>query len=287
MSSYAFALIQLLIGLFMLIGLRIAISSNVIARADRFNIVTYVYNRCNAAGLEYTQDAIPRLIVIALVVSAIGGFLFSPMMAVVLPIVSAGSFVIFTFVRQRYLEQNSGRINDELCFFIARSLRAGQPLENAIAAAFDQFSNSPLLTHVIGHIRAGSTLAQSVSHNEIKKLSLNTSEAMLCATIALANNMGGNSARVFERIGDSFHQEYELHHDTVASLSQVKTSAIVISCLPIGMFVLTLMSGGDSALFLFTHPVGWICLMLGFTLQLLGAMWMRRLVQKGVGIWTS
>ena len=113
------------------------------------------------------------------------------------------------------------------------------------------------------------------------------SEKMLCGTIVLAHKMGGNSARIFERIGDCFHHTYELSSDTKSALAQVKLSAMVISALPVGFLAISSLIGLGGTSFLFTEPIGIVCLVGGLTLQAIGIYWMRRMVQKGVGIWTS
>ena len=120
-----------------------------------------------------------------------------------------------------------------------------------------------------------------------KSFDISNSERMFCATISIASEMGGNSARVFERIGDTFYQNYELKADTGAALAQVKISTVVIGLLPVGMLLFSLILGADATSFLFTNPIGLVCLILGGSLEIIGVCWMRLLVQRGVGIWTS
>ena len=110
---------------------------------------------------------------------------------------------------------------------------------------------------------------------------------MLCGTIVLAHQMGGNSARIFERIGDCFHHTYELLGDTKSTIAQVKMSAMVISILPIGFLGLSTIMGLGGSTFLFDNPLGIMCLITGIGMEVIGIMWMRRMIRKGIGIWIS
>ena len=143
-----------------------------------------------------------------------------------------------------------------------------------------------MVTHIARHVGRGETLASSIQRlGTSKQPALNMGEKILCATISLAQEMGGNSARVFERIGDNFHQSYELNEETNAALTQVRMSVYVISLLPIVMLLFSFLLGSDSAIFLFTQPIGWFCLILGIALESSGIIWMKKMVDSGVKVW--
>ena len=175
-----------------------------------------------------------------------------------------------------------------MCYSVARRLRSGESLIDALKNIQAQYSNSLIVSNLNNYVENGysieNAIAKATSNENIVKTE---SEKMLCGTIVLAHKMGGNSARIFERIGDCFHHTYELSSDTKSALAQVKLSAMVISALPVGFLAISSLIGLGGTSFLFTEPIGIVCLVGGLTLQAIGIYWMRRMVQKGVGIWTS
>ena len=70
-------------------------------------------------------------------------------------------------------------------------------------------------------------------------------------------------------------------------VAQVRVSTLVISLLPVGFLSISTIMGIGGTAFLFTTPIGLVCLTTGMVLQATGILWMKKLVQKGVGIWTT
>ncbi len=284
--SEVFAPLAELIFAGVLVILAFIISSTKIPSANAQKIFSLLINRCHDAGFSYTPETLRNLVVGVYVVSGLCGLIVSPLAAICSPVIVSISIAGFLHYRAHQIHIQSRNINDNICYFLARTLRAGYSLDQATVRAYEQFSQSSILQNIHRHIYAGSSFSRAVNIVGVKD-DLSSSEKMLCATLSLAYTMGGNSARIFERIGDYFHQNYELQADTVASLSQVRMSTYVIGALPVIMLILSMVMGTNTASFLFSHPVGWACLITGFLLELLGVLWMKKLVSRGVGVWTS
>ena len=247
-----------------------------------------IINLVHAAGYEYEDAKIKQLTIYFMVVVAIFGFMYSPIGIIICCGGAAiGGYLVLTFKARSYAIE-SLKFNDELCYSIARRLRSGESLIDALKNVQMQFTKSKLVSHVNRYVENGYSLEKAIKKTTLdNSVIANESEKMLCGTIALAHKMGGNSARIFERIGDCFHHTYELSSDTKAALSQVKMSALVISILPVAFLGMSSLMGMGGTTFLFTQPIGWIFLFFGLILQIIGILWMKKLVQKGVGLWSS
>lgn len=288
MSSELFSVSELLGGFALLLGAnRVLLSPRIAVAKNESAISGFIVNKFNAAGIYYDYEKLKSLIGLGFLVSILIGMLFSPYLAIVAPVVSFLGLLLFLKVSASSKMKKAKMVNDEICYFLARSLRAGHGLETSLIQANSSVSGSIAISQIVSQNRIGVSLSKAVANIGLNdSFGLKTPEKMLCATISLAHEMGGNSARIFDRIGDSFHQSYELHEETQAALSQVKLSAFVIGILPVVMFAFSLLLGSDSALFLFNQPLGWLCLVLGTLLEVIGALWMRKLVKQGVQVWT-
>lgn len=250
-------------------------------------VTQHVVRRFNDAGFNYDTRTVHNLVLGALVVSSLVGALFSFAFALCAPAISMTVLWVVLGRRIKSRDVHGQKVNDEICYMIGRFLRAGYSLESAIGASCDQFSQSHLLNKILQLHNSGATLDGAIEQINARHESISMPEKMMCATIVLAQSMGGDVAKIFDRIGDNFHQSYELIDDTFSALAQVRMSAYVIVSLPLLMFIFSIFLGSDSSTFLFTHQFGWMCLILGIGLEILGALWMQKLVANGVGIWVS
>lgn len=257
-------------------------------KTEEARIWREVISLVHAAGYEYEDSKIKQLTMQFMIVAAILGYAYSTVGIIICCVGSAiGGYIFLSFKAKSYAV-DSLKINDELCYSIARRLRSGESLIDALKSVQTQFGKSKLVKHVNRYVENGYSLEKAIAKTtNDENIVVNESEKMLCGTIALAHKMGGNSARIFERIGDCFHHTYELSSDTKAALSQVKMSALVISLLPVGFLGMSSMMGMGGTSFLFTTPLGWAFLVSGLLLQFAGVIWMKKLVQKGIGVWSS
>lgn len=271
-----------------LAGIVFRLSSYPIKVSMDNSLVTWVEDLSGHAGMNYSRESLRTLVLLGLGVSVVLGLAISPVMAVLVPVMSAAGVIIYLVVRARQLLQQQQRINDEICYSIARKLRAGQPLENCVALACEQFPTSVMMKTISTYTHAGLSLQRAISTTlSDENLAHSSHENMLAASMSLAHVMGGNSARIFERMGDVFHQSYELSADTTSSLAQVRLSAFIIGLLPLALLTFSFVLGSTTTRFLLTQPLGWACLVSGSMLEFFGVVWMKKLVHSGVGLWVS
>jgi tight adherence protein B len=284
--SLIVTLLFLITLLFLLINLK-QIKSRKLEKSDPVLLQKFVA-MCYSAGYEYEVVKIKQLFIYYIFVCAMIGYTISLLGIILGPILGVAALLIYLKIKAKALLTTYAQINDELCYSIARRLRSGEALTDSLKNVQSQYGKSKLVTHINSYIENGYSLEKAIEKStQDSDVVSNESEKMLCGTIALAHQMGGNSARIFERIGDCFHHTYELSDDTKAALAQVKVSAMVISILPVGFLAMSSMMGLGGTSFLFTEPIGIVCLIVGLSLQAVGILWMKKMVNKGVGVWTS
>lgn len=251
-----------------------------------YEAMSIILKLFHSAGYLYSRESVEKILSAGCIVSFLLGFNFSLSMAVIFPIIFLSATITFLIKKSHQKKTSDACINDELSFAMARSMRAGQTLEASLRSVNEQFPKSFMISGLCNYLEAGLSTRAAVSRLCGLNNEISSPEKVFCATVAIAHQMGANSARIFERIGDTFHQSYELKSDTNAALAQVRMSAIVISVLPIVMILISFITGSNSIAFLFTNPIGWGCLVVGLGLEIIGVKWMNQLIKNGVGIWS-
>lgn len=289
MFEFVYFLLQTIIA-FAAIGLALRLSQSVASFSSTSNtgFVNFYFDRFNKAGFVYPRGSVRNIVVGVLLVSFLFGVVLSVYLGIVLSLFALAAIWFYLERKAKVNLLKQQNVNDEICYFLARSLRAGYTLEQSISRAGEQFPESRIANQLSFLLKSGYSIAKAAEKNiRESKTDVSSAEKMLCATIALANQMGGNSSRIFDRIGDNFHMCYELLDDTKSELAQVRLSAYLICGLPLVMFAISFLTGSNSNEFLFTNPIGIVCLTLGISLELAGIYWMKSMVKGGVGIWAS
>src|SRR5262249_49510438 len=93
--------------------------------------------------------------------------------------------------------------------------------------------------------------------------------------------LGGQSASAFDALASSLRQRLGVLAEARALSSQARMSAIVIGAAPIAYLVCSAAIDPRSAGLLFGTALGRICLVAGLALEVVGGLWMRRIVRAG------
>lgn len=198
-----------------------------------------------------------------------------------------------------------------LCMALVLELRAGQPPETALARAAQDAPDelaSPLrealLTARLGTdmpdaLRAVAVLAAArrpvvaglLSRHRRRDPVRTRPRAgpvpaflrQLAAAWQLTQSSGAGLSDVVDTLGAGLRAQDRLRRETAAALAGPRATAWLLAGLPVGGVALGAALGADPARVLVGHPVGRICLVTGLTLDLLGVLWVRRLVASADG----
>ena len=67
-----------------------------------------------------------------------------------------------------------------------------------------------------------------------------------------------------------------------SELSSTKSTIVVLALLPLIGIALSLVMGVNSLAWLLTHPAGWVCLLVSLSLEALGLLWVRTLINRAL-----
>lgn len=158
-----------------------------------------------------------------------------------------------------------------LCRVMAAELRAGQPPEVALRVA--ALEAGPLVGEVSD---AGSLRRAAERDQDLWAL------VYLAACWEVAAETGAGLAGVVDALAVSLTEREEQRDEVSARTAGPRTTALVLSGLPLVGMAMSAGLGGSPLMFLFTTPLGLLCLGLGVVLDLVGAWWTLRMVRGAV-----
>ncbi|CAL9495313.1 hypothetical protein SUDANB121_03341 [Nocardiopsis dassonvillei] len=162
-----------------------------------------------------------------------------------------------------------------LCRVLAAELRAGRPPEDALGAAL---------------VEAGPEVARAVGDGFGTRVPVRAAEAdpdlralaYLAVCWEVASDTGAGLADVVDALAAELTAQEEVRAEIAARTGGPKTTAIVLGVLPVVGLLLSTGLGGSPLVFLFTTPLGLLCLVFGVLLNLCGLWWIARLVRAAV-----
>lgn len=184
----------------------------------------------------------------------------------------------FWFLQSRYRTRMQHQLPDCL-FLLARSLRAGMSLEQALELLGER-GVKPLadeFERCNGQIRLGFTIPAALQSMALR-LQLLDFNAFV-STISYYQSTGGNLPLLLDRLATSSRDRNQFRGQFLALTAQARITAIALGLAPILLL-------GGYALFepehvrrFFQSLSGWMVIACAFALQLVGVFWLYRLVR--------
>ena len=163
---------------------------------------------------------------------------------------------------------------------IARGLRTGLQLGPATVEAAS--STPPPLGHEVAPLAAelhrGMRSADVFDRWAHRRPG--SGAGLAAAAMAFAATAGGARARAIDGVAATLRDRSALELEVRSLTSQARASAMMIAALPLGFILLSAGVGGSSAGFLFTTRLGLVILACGLGLDVIGGLWMRRIVNS-------
>ena len=100
---------------------------------------------------------------------------------------------------------------------------------------------------------------------------------MAVAALCLGAETGGAQARAIDGVAATLRDRLAVAGEVRALTSQTRASMLVIAAAPVAFCVFASTTDPRTSTFLFRTPVGLACLAAGISLDIVGALWMRRL----------
>ena len=160
----------------------------------------------------------------------------------------------------------------ELALRIGRSIRAGRPLEHAIDDAAQ--TGHMALVRVNSEVRAGRPLPDAL--DDWLHRCESDAERLLAAALVLGSERGGDLARSLDVVGEGLRDDIQLDARRRTLLTQSRLSAGVLVALPVVFATLaSVLQGGP----IYKGWVGLILLAVGGGLDVIGLLWIKRLLR--------
>lgn len=170
--------------------------------------------------------------------------------------------------RDRFADQVDSTVQ-----LIAGGLRAGHGLTRTVGAVANDAASptSEELARVVNETRLGRDLADSLAITAQRMRS--DDFEWVAQAVAINQETGGNLAEVLDQVGRTIRQRNEIRRHVKALSAEGRLSAIVLVCLPIGVFLfLSLVQPSYMNVF-FTTIFGIIALVVAVILLIVGAIW--------------
>ncbi|OOC56033.1 MULTISPECIES: type II secretion system F family protein [Nocardiopsis] len=160
-----------------------------------------------------------------------------------------------------------------LCRVLAAELRAGQPPEEALRISVTE-AGPP-----VGAVADAESLRREADRDpDLWAL------AYLAVCWEVAADTGAGLAEVVDALAENLTAQEEQRTEAAARTSGPRTTAIVLTGLPLAGVLMSSGLGGSPLVFLFTTPLGLACLVSGAALDALGAWWTLRMVRSATAV---
>jgi tight adherence protein B len=161
----------------------------------------------------------------------------------------------------------------------AAALRSGASLPQALAAASTRPGRlASELGQVVAAVGRGAPLAGELERWAVRRpvpgLRLTTT------ALALAADAGGARAQAVDGVADTLRDRLALQREINAQSAQARSSAAVMTAVPVVVALLAAASDHRTATFLFRSWPGMVCVLGGLALDGAAGLWMLRLIRS-------
>jgi tight adherence protein B len=179
-----------------------------------------------------------------------------------------------------------GRTSEQLrralpgcCEDLAASLRAGSSLRHSIASAAQRTASplGQLLSDICERVDRGSGFAYELT-NVAEETGVEEVRLM-AAAVALGHELGGQRALALDRVAVVIRDRLGFDDEVATQATTARLSAQVMVLVPIAFCLLSSLSDHRLARTLLSTPLGQACIVIGFGLDFIGWLWMRRIVR--------
>ena len=254
---------------------------------DRAGLVEMFLDRFGNIGLLFEQAdtnlTVPKFTAISVVMGIVGMGLSAVLHVHVTVIPLAGLFMGFlplfwlTFRRKRRLKIFNSQLPDAL-EMIARTLRSGQSL----GFGFNMVSTEmpPPVGKEFGRIFEEQNLGMALddSLRDMTERIPNLDLKFFVTALILQRQTGGDLAEILDKISALIRDRFRIWGQIQALTGEGRLSGIVLLALPFVLLVAVYKLNPEYIMLLFRDPMGTKMLVAAAVLQVLGALWIRKVV---------
>jgi tight adherence protein B len=161
---------------------------------------------------------------------------------------------------------------------LARAIRAGHPIASGIKMVADE-APQPVageFQQTFEEQRFGLPFEDSMLNlaGRVPVVDLR----MLVTAVLIQREVGGNLAEVLDNLADVIRQRFIVRRQLRTYTAQGRLSGYVLAALPIVVGCMIFAINGEYAGILFNHPLGKLLMTIAFSMQVIGFLWIRKIV---------
>jgi tight adherence protein B len=170
----------------------------------------------------------------------------------------------------------SARAVAEWCDDLARQLRSGTTLSNALATSLPHDRATRRSTDDLRQrLDRGQSVIAAVESAPVSDVGPNLRLAL--SVITTAAKLGGSPAPAIDRTASTLRQRAADADERRVHAAQARLSAHVLTAVPIAMLLLLFVTDSDVRVTA-TSTLGATCIGMGLSLNAIGSVWMRRII---------
>lgn len=178
-------------------------------------------------------------------------------------------------------ERRCSRLVDQMVdgmTIMANGIKAGQSLTQSMERVVENMSG-PLPQEfglVLNKVRLGMSVEDAL--NEFGERIPRQDVQMFVTAVVILKETGGNMAETFQTIVTTVRERQKVEKKIEAMTAQGNMQAIIVTLVPLILLGVFLALDPNYVMPLFTTPLGWVCLTLIVTLQIIGLVIMKKIV---------
>ena len=245
-------------------------------RADRSfrNSLQFLVDQ---SGLELTVAALIRNVVVSAVCCALFvGLLFRSPTPVVLAFVAGAlaPYVYVLFKRRQRLEKLRAQLPDAFDM-MARVLRAGQTISQAIQAVAEEFSRPISLEFLYCYEQMNLGLPAETALRDLGRRTGLLEIKIFILAVVVHRQTGGNLAQLLDKLSNVVRERFRIRGMIKSLTAQGRFQAGILLSLPPFMFMLLFFLQPEYEAILLQYPM---MILTALFMMLLGAVWIRKVV---------
>ena len=191
-----------------------------------------------------------------------------------------GTLIPYWIMRKRRARR-MGQFEEQLpetIDLLARAIRAGHPLSAGLRMVADE-SPEPVqgeFRQAFEEQRFGLPLEDSLMSMSDRVGLIDV--RILTTAILIQRNVGGNLAEILDNLSYTIRERFKIRRQLRVYTAQGRMSGYVLALLPVGLGCVFYMLNPDYIMILFRDPAGKFALVIAVILQLIGFLWIRKIV---------
>jgi tight adherence protein B len=194
---------------------------------------------------------------------------------------AVGAMLPSMYVRRRRTKRFNAfeEFLPECIDLVGRALRAGHPLSSGFKMAADD-GPEPVageFRRVFEEQRFGLPVQDSLL-SMADRINL-VDVRILVTAILIQREVGGNLAEILDNLAAVVRARFTIRRQVRVYTAQGRMTGYLLSALPIIIFSILYMLNPEYMSILFTDPVGKILIAIALSMQLLGFLWIRKIIK--------